>query len=228
MAYRGQKSGPPSWVVFLVGVAFVFGLYYLWNGFRDFIANGPRLDPTSQAARDATATIERRTDLNLIQPTRRPSLTPIPECQTYFVRVDTANVRESPALDGVFIEMLPRDSEVCVLQIVDGSQTPPWFLIDRDTTTRRVDAGYVRSDLLIPLNPSPTVPPTLTPAPTITLTPSWTVPPTETPTRGRAPTATSVPRSTNLPELTPLPSITPRPTITDTPPPSITPISINA
>ncbi len=35
--YASRNSGPPAWIVFLAGVALIFGLYYVWLGVRDFL-----------------------------------------------------------------------------------------------------------------------------------------------------------------------------------------------
>ncbi|MCU0512566.1 MAG: SH3 domain-containing protein [Anaerolineae bacterium] len=205
MGYASRHpAGPPAWFVFLIGVALVFGVYYLWSGVRDFLEEGARLSPTQQALRDQTATVEQRTSLQLAAPTRRPTLTPIPECQTYLVDTDTVNVREQPGTEFASLARLPRNTEVCVIGLQPGTD---WFLIDQDTSTRRIEPGYIRADLLRSTRPTavptgtPLPPPSITPLPSATPTPSWTpggrfdptvTPVPATPTPSRTPTPASI------------------------------------
>jgi hypothetical protein len=192
-------GGPPAWIVFLAGVALIFGLYYVWIGVRDFLANG--INPAAsvqQTDQDLTAVFEEAVNQSE-RPTARPTLTPLPTCQKFSVRTPTVNVRAAPDISAAFIEMREQGTEICVLGLEAGTDS---YLIDMDTSTRRIEAGYIRSDLLTSANPSPTPFPTSTPAPTITLTPSHTPTITATPSD----TATRTPR----PSQTPLPSRTPR------------------
>ncbi|MCY3781193.1 MAG: hypothetical protein OXG78_12845, partial [Chloroflexi bacterium] len=56
----GRRSGPPSWFVILVGIAVVFGFYYLWTGLRNFMASGVSgADAPRQAIEARTATAVR-------------------------------------------------------------------------------------------------------------------------------------------------------------------------
>jgi hypothetical protein len=157
---------------------------------RDFLSNGinPPI-PTQRSVDDATAVFEQAVNQSGL-PTARPTLTPLPECQTYTVRVEEVNVRTGPNVESDFIEKRPLGSEICVLGFQDDTS---WFLIDMDPATRRIEPGFIRSDLLESANPSPTPAPTTTPLPTITLTPSHT--PTNTPTATFTPSRTPRPRS---------------------------------
>jgi hypothetical protein len=188
--YASRNSGPPAWIVFLAGVALVFGLYYVWIGVRDFLANGPApLNATQQAQQQLTAVFEQAANQSAL-PTARPTLTPMPTCQRYTVRVEEVNVRAGPDVSADFIEKRLQGTEICVMGL-EGDTT--WFLIDMDPESRGIDAGYIRSDLLEAANPSPTPSLTVPPAPTITLTPSHT--PTATPTITNTPSRTPRPRS---------------------------------
>jgi hypothetical protein len=205
-----HPGGPPKWLVFIVGVAFVFGVYYVWTGLRTFLEEGTRVNPTRQALMNLTATMEERTSLQLAAPTRRPTLTPIPECQDFRVDTATVNVREQPGTEYRSLEMLPFDTLVCVLYLEPGTD---WFLIDRDTETRRIEPGFIRSDLLRSMNP------TATPPATEALPPSITPPPTAAPTETVTPGGAASP--------TPEPSTTPTQTPSVTPTFTPTVISIN-
>jgi hypothetical protein len=183
-------GGPPAWIVFLAGVALIFGVYYVWLGVRDFLANGinPAI-PTQHVEQDLTAVFEEAVNQSGL-PTARPTLTPLPSCQRYTVRVEEVNVRTGPNVESDFIEKRLLGSEICVLGFQGDTN---WFLIDMDTATRRIEPGYIRSDLLEAANPSPTPAPSTTALPTITLTPSHT--PTDTPTATFTPSRTPRPRS---------------------------------
>lgn len=194
-----HPGGPPAWFVFIVGVAFVFGLYYVWSGLRQFIEEGGRLSPTEQAIRDMTATMEERTSLELAPPTRRPTLTPVPECQEFVVDTQIVNVREQPGTEYASLEQLPWNTAVCVLYLEPGTD---WFLIDRDTATRRIEPGYIRSDLLKALNPTITPTATALPPPSITPTPTPILSEAIPSGSGRTPTAT-------IPPPAPTPTHTP-------------------
>lgn len=188
--YASRNSGPPAWIVFLAGVALIFGLYYVWLGVRDFLAYGPLPpNPTQQAEQQMTAAFESAANKSIL-PTLRPTLTPLPTCQRYTVRVEEVNVRTGPDVSADFIEKRQQGTEICVLSLQEGTG---WFLIDLDPSTRRIEPGYIRADLLDAANPSPTPYPSITPAPTITLTPSHT--PTATATVTPTPTRTPRPRS---------------------------------
>jgi len=187
--YASRNSGPPAWIVFLAGVALIFGLYYIWLGVRDFLANGPLPpDATQQAAQQLTAVFDQAVNQSVL-PTIRPTLTAMPTCQRYTVRVEEVNVRTGPDVSSDFIEKRTLGTDICVIGL-EGDTT--WFLIDMDPETRRIEPGYIRSDLLESANPSPTPSVTVPPPPTITLTPSHT--PTATPTITNTPTRTPRPR----------------------------------
>lgn len=205
MSYRGRRGGPPAWFVFLIAVALVFGLYYLWIGFRDYTLSGGLglIAATTQAALDGTATAARLSDLQTRAPTGLPTFTPIPPCQDFVVTVPSAIVRDQPSTSGGIIDTLSEGALVCVISREGSSE---WFLIDTNPVTRRVEPGYMREDIIEALNPTPTASATYTPPPTVTDTPT----PTATETAEPQPTPTRDPSQTDTP--------TPSPTPTETPP----------
>ncbi len=183
---RNTNPSPPTWLVFMVGVAVVFGVYYAWNGITQFLSGVPVLDPTARAILDVTATVAVATQQIENMPTRRPSATPLPECIPFVVSVANAFVREQAGIQFDAIEQFSRDTEVCVLE--RAATDAAWYLIDRDIRTRRIEPAYMSEDVIRPLNPTPTPSSTLLPAPTVTATfiavpgaPTVTPPPTATP-----------------------------------------------
>jgi hypothetical protein len=98
------------------------------------------------------------------------------------VSVPSAIIRDQPSTAGRLLDSLPEGSEVCVIQLAEGTN---WYLVDTNTLTNRIDAGYMRDDLIVPLNPTPTPSDTLTPIPSITLT--FTPSPTFTPSATHTP-----------------------------------------
>ncbi len=204
----GRRSGPPSWFVILVGIAIVFGVYYLWLGLRNFMATGVTVSESTQQAIDqSTATAIRVQEIVFNAPTPLPSFTPVPPCQDFIVRVPIAIVRSEPSISSRIVEGMREDDTVCVIAMLPDSQ---WYLIDQNSLTRRIEQVYMHRDIIRALNP--------TPKPTATLTPSQTATPTNTAT----PTATQI-RQTEPAELRrtaisrpvlPSPTVTPSATAT--------------
>ncbi len=195
--YGGQ--GPPAWLVFLLGMALVFGVYYIWIGVQDFLTTGARnvQEATREAQSQATATaIE--IDVRGLNATARPTFTPIPECQDFVVIVDAAIVRQGPTTSSQPLDSLGRGEVVCVIE-----QRGEWYLIDNNPDTRRIDEAYMFFNIIEAVNPTPTPTATYTPAPTVTQEPTLT--PSITPSP--APTATPDPDATETP--TPSPTTTP-------------------
>ena len=207
MGYSSRKGdSPPTWFIFLLGVAFVFGIYYMWTNFRDFLETGgvSVALATEQSQSRATVTAEQRAVNAAELPTRRPSPTAKPPCQEFEVSANSGIMRQGPTTASNLIESLPQGTVVCVLQGEDGSDGFIWYFIDRDPVTRLIEPGYMREDVVRPLNPTPTPSDTALPAPTIT------------PTYTATPTNTSEELPTNPPSdsATPAPSLTPAPTET--------------
>lgn len=204
----GQRSGPPSWFVILVGVAIVFGVYYMWVGLRNFMASGVSVsESTQQAIEQSTATAARIQEIVLNAPTPLPSFTPVPPCQDFIVRVPIAIVRAEPSLSGRIIEGLREGETVCVLTMLPDSE---WYMIDQNMQTRRIERVYMHRDIIRALNPTPK--PTATAIPTDTST--STITPTATDTR--PPTAAPPALQTTATErpLLPSPTATAKATVT--------------
>jgi hypothetical protein len=204
MMNRG-RGGPPAWLVFLIGVALVFGLYYVWLGVQNFLRSGGRgvIETTERAVIVSTATAQS------VLPTRQATLmtspTPIPECEPFIVNVPNARVRESPSENAATITSYFENQEVCVLGRV--SPDSEWYVIDQNPASRRLETAYMHESVIQPINPTLTPSMTPTPLPTITATPSLT-PTLVTPTLTPHPTETRDPATPD----TPTPTWTPSPT----------------
>ena len=178
----GQRSGPPSWFVILVGIAIVFGLYYLWLGLRSFMATGVTVpEATQQAIAQGTATASRIQQIVADAPTPLPSFTPVPPCQDFVVRVPIAIVRAAPSTESGIVAGMQEGETVCVIAMLPDSE---WYMVDQNANTRRLERVYMRRDIIGALNPTPrpsatpvpsdTPPPTITPAPSATPAPPFT------------------------------------------------------
>jgi hypothetical protein len=198
--YSSRRNGPPVWIIFLVGIALVLGGYYIFLGVRNFLRVGGLgvLETTQAAEVEATATF---VAIVPTLPVLVPTLTPVRECIPFVVSVPSAIIRSAPSQNGAIIEALPEGATVCVIERAGEGD---WYLIDQNTITRRVEAGYMNESVIEALNP--TLTPTLTPRPSITPSPTDT--PTITATPSPRPTATIDFASTDT--LTP--TVTPSPT----------------
>jgi hypothetical protein len=223
---RGNSSGGgmPAWLVFLLGVALVFGVYYLWLGVRDYtnsiglsgiatreastqtaIAQGAlassgntiRSSSTSPTLTGNTNPVEPQS----VEPTPAITLTPIPECMD-FVIVERTNVRNAPNTNAGVVEVYQAGQIVCVLGLAD--EDSDWYLIDFNPLSRRVDAAYIYHTLVRAVNPTPRPTHTNTPLPTVTPFPTLT------------PSITPTPRPTLTPDLDATETPTPTPTTTPT------------
>ena len=199
-----RHSGPPTWFVFLVGIAIVFGLYYMWLGVRNFMASGMTIvESTRQAIELSTVTAEKVEELETFAPTSLPTQTPVPPCQDFIVDVPSAIVRELPSTNSAIVDTLSQNETVCVIAKQPDSE---WYIVDENPLTRRLEPVYMHEDIIRALNPTLTPSTTFTPAPTVTNTPTYT------------PSVT--PQITDTPTIDPniTPTATPTPTATDTPP----------
>jgi len=197
-----RRGGPPSWMIFLLGVAVVFGLFYLWSGFQNFMASGglPIFEATEQAEVVSTATaVQIQTQQSVSTLPARATATPLPECIDFVVNVPSAVVREGPG--ALAIDARSEGDIICVIS--RAPQNAEWYLIDENPATRRIEPAYMSETVIQALNPTPTPSMTYTPAPTVTPVPTST--PTLSPTP--APTDTPDPGATRT--FTPTPSITP-------------------
>ncbi len=218
---RGRDS-LPAWLIFLVGIALVFGIYYVWLGVQSFLRSGGRgiLESTQSAALVSTATAA---FIETGIPTVRPTTTPFPPCDPFIVIVPNARVRGAPTDNGAILTSFFMNDPVCV----EGRVSPDseWYIIDWKPETRRVDIAYMHESVIAAKNPTPTPTPTQKPPPSVTplptLTPSrtstitrtptitLTLPPSQTPTISPTLAASDTPNPTDAPEITLTPSIEP-------------------
>ena len=99
MSYSSRRGdGPPAWFIFLLAVALIFGIYYLWAGLQNYLTTGGLsvAEATEISQFDVTATAVRQMALQAALPTRRPTSTPKPPCQEFEVIVPSAIVRREP------------------------------------------------------------------------------------------------------------------------------------
>ena len=199
----GQRSGPPSWFIILLGIAIVFGVYYLWMGLRNFMSTGVSAsESTLQAIEEDTATAIRFEEIEFNAPTLLPSITPVPPCQDFVVRVPIATVRSGPSTSSSIVTGLREGETVCVITLLPDSE---WYLIDQNERTRRIESVYMHRDIIRALNPTAT--PTITPTPTNTLTPTASATTTDTPVPTVVPTQAAT-STTRLPSPSATPSAT--------------------
>ncbi|MCY4146981.1 MAG: hypothetical protein OXE95_02440 [Chloroflexi bacterium] len=198
-----RRSGPPSWFIILLGIAIVFGVYYLWLGIQNFMATGVTVgESTRQAVVGSTSTALRIREIAFNAPTLLPSFTPVPSCQDFEVNVREAIVRAQPDTASRIEAALPQGAVVCVIAAVPDAD---WYLIDDNPLTKRLETVYMHRDIIRALHPTNTPTrtntpaPTRTPTPTRTSAPSATLPPvTRTPTTVPSATPTPVPASVSL------------------------------
>lgn len=203
----GGGGGLPAWLIFLIAIALVFGGYYLWLGAQTFLQTGGLgvEEATERAVIVASATARSLPE----QPTQpifgltlQPTQTPIPPCQEFVVVVDQpAIVRNAPTVRGEIVRTLNRGDVVCV---VGREGETDWYILDTNPLTSRLDAAYMRQDLIEPLNPTLTPSRTLTLAPTVTATLTFT--PSLSPTPTLSPTHDASLTDTPTPTLTPSPT----------------------
>ncbi len=203
-----RRSTSPAWLVFLLAVAVILGVYYLWQGFRMYLQTGGLgiIEATEQAQVIATATADRL--LSMPQPTLQPSLTPIPECKQFVVSVPSAIVRERASTNAPIVTSWNQGTLVCMIE--RAPENEEWFVVDGNPETRRIEFAYMHETVIRAVNPTPT--PSRTPTPLATVTPLPTGTATLSPTP--QPTATVDPRATDTPTITP--SATPTATYTPT------------
>lgn len=203
---KSGSGGPPAWLVLVVAVAIVFGLYYVWLGVQNYLRTGGLgvAEATQQAQLIVTATAARIQSVPSRTPV--PSFTPIPECQDFVVSVPSAIVRAQPSMNAPIVTSLSSGETVCVLGRDAGSE---WYSIDSNPRTRLLEIAYMHETVIAAVNP--TLTPTLSPTPL----------PTVTPEPSRTPTLSPTPRPTDTPDPdatdTPMPTATPTPSQTPTP-----------
>jgi hypothetical protein len=206
MSYRTPPKrgadGTPSWVIFLMGAALVFGLYYVGIGIRDYFQSGGMgvVESTQRADLVSSATAV-QVQVIAQSATPVPTMTPLPSCTEFVVIVPNAIVREQPNTTATIVTQWALGTSVCVIGRV--SENSEWYLVDSNTRTRRVDEAYMREDVIEAANPTLTPSVTFTPLPTITATHTPTVTATQPPIPSRTPdedaTATPTPTPTPTP-----------------------------
>lgn len=194
-------SGVPAWLVFVVAIAIVFAVYYLWVGVQNYLRTGGLgvVEATRQAELIVTATAERVQSIPSLTPV--PSFTPVPPCQDFVVSVPSAIVRDQPNPRAAIVTALAAGETVCVLGREGSSE---WYAIDSNPRTRRLELVYMHETVIEAVNPTPTPSRTPTPLPTVTPLPS------ATPTLSPEPQPTATPdlaaTDTHTPTLTPTPT----------------------
>src|ERR1700741_1148011 len=110
---RRGRDGLPAWLIFLVGIALVFGVYYVWLGIQSFLRSGGRgiLESTRSAEIVSTATAA---FIETGIPTVKPTTTPFPPCEPFYVIVPNARVRAAPSDSGAILTSFFMNDPVCV------------------------------------------------------------------------------------------------------------------
>ncbi|HVU11250.1 MAG TPA: SH3 domain-containing protein [Phototrophicaceae bacterium] len=211
-----RSSGPPTLLAFILAIALVFGLFYIWQGFQAFLRTGGQgvVEATQRADTFNTATEQRIQDIATLPATLLPTDTPPPPCQNFTVIVPAGIVRNAPSTESPVQTQFRLGSIVCVLGQVPDSD---WYSIDVNPNTKRIEQGYMNAVVIEAADPTPTPSKTLIPSATVSPPPTVTITPSPKPTRTPSP----LPSYTLNPNFTktPLPSLTPSPRPSDTPQP---------
>lgn len=212
---RKSTGGPPALLAFVLAIALVFGVYYVWQGLQTFLRTGGLgvTEATERAVVLSSATANVVTRMATIEQTLRPTATEVPPCQEFRVSVPAGVVRQGPSTGAAVATQFRQGDIVCVLMKDAGSE---WYTIDLNPSTRRLELAYMHETILEAVNPTQTPSMTYTPSLTVSPAPTVTNVPTEVPTR----TPTGLPNPTRDPRWTntPLPTVTPSPSNTATPP----------
>jgi hypothetical protein len=216
-----NRSGPSPLLIVIIGAFLVFGGYYVWTGFINFLENqGDITAPATQRAM-TTATAQAAPLPALPTLYNPPTFTALPPCIWFEVDVNRAVYRECPSTDDEECpvrEVVTFGTELCIYSRVPNNHE--WYVVDLNPDGAYRDTVYIHESVVEAVNPTPTITVTFTPLPTITPTPSHTPPSvTATPTQ---PSATPTPR----PSVTPQPTITPSQTPTPSPLPTLPEISL--
>ncbi len=204
-----QGSGLPPWLVFLIAIATVFGIYYLYLGMRTFFETGGLgvAQATERAEVVSSATARTRPTQRggvVLGATLAPTVTPVPECQDFVITAEVAIMRAEASVNAAIVDQLPAGEILCVIERQEVGEWG-WYLIDTNRRTSRIDPAYMREDVIQAVNPTLTPSITWTPAPTVTDLPSatftYTPEPSLTPTRD--------PRASDTPTPSPTPTPTP-------------------
>lgn len=200
--YARRRQQPSNFLILLLGMVSVLGCYLLWTGALSWLASAG--DPAVEASREAQLAAQREATqsriLTRLPYIARPSNTPVPTCQIFYVNAEQGTIRECPAFSCERRETRAYEEQVCVYRRMTASADYPlgneWYEIDLNADGAFRDLAYMHHSVLRALNPTARPSRTFTPLPTVTLTPS----PSRTPTSDQI-----VPS----PTLTPVPTITP-------------------
>ncbi len=196
-------------MVVIIGAFLVFGGYYVWTGFINFMES--QGDITAPATQRAVASSTAQAAPLPAIPTmyNPPTFTPLPPCIWFEVDVERAVYRECPSTNDdecPIRDVIPFGTELCIYSRVPGNDE--WYVVELNPDGAYRDIVYIHESVVEAVNPTPTITLTFTPLPTVTPLPSPT-PPSVTPTPTQ-PSATPSP----LPSETPTPSVTPSPSPT--------------
>lgn len=199
------RSGPSPLLIILVGALLVFGGYYVWLGFLDFLED--RGDITAEVTRQVVASATAQAAPPALLPTlyMPPTFTALPPCQWFRVSAERAVYRECPSTNNQECpvrEVVPAGTELCVYARAQGNAE--WYVVDLNPDGAYRDTVFIHESVVEAVNPTPTITRTPSPLPTITPTPSNTPAPTQpvSPTPTPSPTApvSPVPASPTAPE----------------------------
>lgn len=165
-------------LIMVVGALLVFGGYYVWMGFLDFMEDSGNITApvTRQAFATATAASRPIFPTAFVPPA---TYTALPPCITFRVNVERAVYRECPSQDNrecPIRDVAPYGTEFCVYARAPGN--PEWYIVELNPGGAYRDTVYMHESVIEPVNPTPTPSMTFTPLPTISPTPSFTPSPT--------------------------------------------------
>lgn len=182
-----RTKGAPAWLVALLALLFVAGLYYLWRGMIGFFENTARLSSTTVAQSNQTSTITppaflTNEPLNLLLSTPTPDRS----CLQFRVSVVRARVRECPDNSCRTLEQPPQNALICVYGPAApalSNQYPKateWYEVNIAPEDPLPRLGFMHNSVIEAISPTkrPTrtaIPPPTVTAPAATRTPAETV-----------------------------------------------------
>ncbi|MBI5959990.1 MAG: hypothetical protein HY866_14720 [Chloroflexi bacterium] len=207
-----HRSGPSPLLVVALVAFMIFGGYFVWVGFLDFLED--QGDITAQVTRQAvnTATALSAPVGRLPTQYMPATFTPLPPCQWYKVNVERAVYRDCPSKDNTqcpIRDVVTYDTEMCVYS--RAPENPEWYIVELNPGGAYREIVFMHESVLEPVNPTPTVTATATPLPPASPTPFYTATPSDTPLPSITPAPTQPPvldasPSPALPTITPLPT----------------------
>ena len=151
-----RRSGPPPLLIVVIGALVVFGGYYVWTGFLQFLEEGGNI--TAPATRQALSTATAQVG-PMIRPTvfMPATFTPLPPCQMFRVTAERAVYRDCPSQDNQqcpIVEVVPYDTELCVYS--RSPDNPEWYVIELNPGGAYRDIVFMHESVIKPVNPTPT------------------------------------------------------------------------